>query len=419
MSTCRRCPCGSISVDLFDQGWAQVGEKLKVKCVDSDGRISLELLAMESTTMIQELKECNPGEVRGNRLGVPTKSGVEKISKEVWRDIRDFIKDGSWDLKEPAGEEDLGDELLSEKAYGKFMLGFDFHVTEAGPKLIEINTNAGGLATAITIGSCNTRELEMLKDRWFNSLIAEYRLAATPRTAPIGVAIVDTDAPSQGLYPEMQYFADILRSKSIPCVVCSPSDLTPVASAPGQFMATENDVTIPIDMIYNRLVDFRLTEPCHQHIRTAALAGLVLTPHPAAYARVADKRALMKINHDVIPKTYYLSDKPIEEWQKVKKNYVFKPANGNGSKGVYRGDKISNSKLATLPPSTLVQEYCTPAVSEDGTKYDIRVYTQDRTILAVATRQFSGQVMEMNSPQSGFRTVLPPDACCFSALPDI
>ena len=43
--------------------------------------------------------------------------------------------------------------LNKELPYGAFMMGFDFHLTESGPRLIEINTNAGGLATVIALSS--------------------------------------------------------------------------------------------------------------------------------------------------------------------------------------------------------------------------------------------------------------------------
>jgi hypothetical protein len=47
---------------------------------------------------------------------------------------------------------------LPGKARGVFM-GYDFHLTEAGPKLIEINTNAGGgLLNAYLLAACGRAE---------------------------------------------------------------------------------------------------------------------------------------------------------------------------------------------------------------------------------------------------------------------
>jgi hypothetical protein len=89
---------------------------------------------------------------------------------------------------------------------------------------------------------------------------------------------------------------------------------------------------------------------------------------------------------------------------------------GNGSRGVYRGDKLSVSKLRALPADTIVQEWSPPGVSDDGTKYDLRVFTSGTDILGLASRHFTGQVMEMSSEKSGFKVCLPDGYCCFSVL---
>lgn len=49
---------------------------------------------------------------------------------------------------------DLEDPLVWNKLpYGALLLGFDFHISPEGPRLIEINTNAGGLATVFSLVS--------------------------------------------------------------------------------------------------------------------------------------------------------------------------------------------------------------------------------------------------------------------------
>ena len=83
---------------------------------------------------------------------------------------------------------------------------------------------------------------------------------------------------------------------------------------------------------------------------------------------------------------------------------------------MYRGDKLSVTRLRELPSDTIVQEWAPPGVSSDGTKYDIRVFTCGTEILGLASRHFSGQVMEMSSEKSGFKVALPEGYCCFSVL---
>ena len=108
----------------------------------------------------------------------------------------------------------------------------------------------------------------------------------------------------------------------------------------------------------------------------------------------------------------------MSEWKKIRKRFVFKPADGSGSKGVYLGEKISMKKLEELSSDSVAQEYCPPphGVSdphsdESHTKYDFRVITRDCDILGVMTRHFTGQVMEMRSFSAGFRMALREKEC--------
>ena len=67
--------------------------------------------------------------------------------------IRSSIESGAWLFDLPAAASDLEDPLLASpcpRGSGLSMLGFDFHLSESdGPRLIEVNTNAGGLATLL------------------------------------------------------------------------------------------------------------------------------------------------------------------------------------------------------------------------------------------------------------------------------
>ena len=322
------------------------------------------------------------------------------------------------------------------------MLGFDFHLTEQGPKLIEINTNAGGLATVFTFAGATTTELKCLEKfhvekRFFSQVIREFEIAReyfnTNSTLPqklTTVAIVDENVEKQGMYPEMLAFKQILESFQIKTFVISPEDVV----IHDDFSLSYQETII--DFIYNRITSsFRLSLESHSHLRKAALnSQVVISPHPAAYVRIADKRNLLVISDKIkeieqqggeisygkiVPQSFLLSDRELEYWVKNKKNWVFKPAEGCASKGVYRGDKLSAAKLKTLPPDTIAQEFCPPSVSaEDATKLDFRVFSRDNEILGLATRHFTGQVMEMSSAKSGFKMALPENVCCFPMVVD-
>jgi hypothetical protein len=54
-----------------------------------------------------------------------------------------------------------------------------------------------------------------------------------------------------------------------------------------------------IDLIYNRLTDFTLTQPLQTAIRDAYLDGaVVVTPYPYAHALYADKRNMALLSDD-------------------------------------------------------------------------------------------------------------------------
>eukprot|EP00033_Pygsuia_biforma_P003470 GCRY01003800.1.p1 GENE.GCRY01003800.1~~GCRY01003800.1.p1 ORF type:complete len:406 (-),score=111.19 GCRY01003800.1:444-1661(-) len=365
------------------------------------------------------------------KYGVPKKSGVLRMNEDDWKAIVEFIQSRKWYLKNHyPEEEDKIDPLLqdNESRFGFLLMGFDFHLTDDGPKLIEINTNAGGLPTAISLER-NPTAVTFMEQLFYEAVLKEFNLAKEdwphlPDTLQT-VAIVDEHVAEQQLYPEMVFFANLLKQHGIDARVVSPEDMV---LAEKRLCFKEDSK--PVDLLYNRITDFRFKEPAHEHIRAPMLEKqLVVTPNPNVYIRTADKRNLSLIDHPVVPKSFTLSEKPLEEWAKIKKGYVFKPPSGNGSKGVYRGDKLSKTKLAQLSPQTVVQEYCAPpshtptaSAQEDDpklghtTKYDIRVYTCDTTILGVVSRHFTGQVMEMRSDDAGFKAALPEGICCFPVL---
>lgn len=355
-------------------------------------------------------------------FGVPIKSGTQEIGAVEWDQMRQFVESRLW-LREPL-EDDREDPLLADLGRGPeggvrgaFMMGFDFHLGPNGPRLIEVNTNAGGLATVFSFPGHHLKQLMRLT--FVGAVRDEWR--RFQRTDPLKtLAIVDDDARQQKLYPETLEFSKVLVAAGIDARVCSPEEL--VLDPATQQLRFASDQVV-IDFVYNRLCDFHLKEQSHLHLRQAALAKtVVLSPHPSLYARTADKRHLVDLSRmaddnpilkAVIPKTFMIGDRPMEYWQDNKKQYVFKPIQGYGSRGVYMGRNISRNKIATLPASTIVQEVVDPPVSEDGSKFDLRIFTHDTRLLGIATRHYCLQLMEMKSDRSGFRNALPKGVCCF------
>ena len=126
---------------------------------------------------------------------------------------------------------------------GVFM-GYDFHLTESGPRLIEINTNAGGamLSLALTRAQrayCDAArewlhaatDIAQLEQRWLDMFAREWALQRpgvplVPAQGPARtLAIVDEDPPSQYLYPEFLLFQDLFRRAGIDAVIAAPQTL--------------------------------------------------------------------------------------------------------------------------------------------------------------------------------------------------
>jgi hypothetical protein len=189
----------------------------------------------------------------------------------------------------------------------------------------------------------------------------------------------------------------------------------------------------PIDLVYNRLVDFALEETRHAALRAAYASGtVVMTPNPRAHALFAGKRNLTLLsdaerlklwglnNHYVdilsksVPMTVIVSAVNAAVLWKDRRNLFFKPARGHGSKAAYRGDKITRNVWAEIAAREYVaQSYAAPgtrSVRIDETraelKVDIRLYTFAGAVLLAAARLYQGQTTNMRTPGGGFAPVL-------------
>ncbi len=174
------------------------------------------------------------------------------------------------------------------------VLGLDFHLTVDGPRLIEVNTNPGGLLLNAVLLDAVRSCAPAAWTTWTTATEAHSAAVAAwlddarqqSGRAPSRVAIVDSAPREQFLYPEFELYADAFREHGVDCVIRAPEDLRfgPEGLA---------DADGPIDMVYNRLTDFALEEASHADLRQTYLAGdVALTPHPRAHALFADKRNL-------------------------------------------------------------------------------------------------------------------------------
>ena len=178
------------------------------------------------------------------------------------------------------------------------LLGMDFHLAPDGPRLIEINTNPGGVLLNALLGQAQRvcmPELTMPPTdagktdvAVLEAMLTEWRLQRG--AAPLEfVAIVDESPWQQYLYPEFLLFRELLRRHGYRAEVCGPQELV---RRHDRLWCGES----PVDMVYNRLTDFALQQPAHDVLRAAYLASEVaVSPHPRAYALYADKLNLSVI----------------------------------------------------------------------------------------------------------------------------
>lgn len=306
------------------------------------------------------------------------------------------------------------------------LLSYDVHPSPEGPVLIEVNTNAGGVLTAIEaarIGNecCPDEQQGLLEGR----LLALFRhdlLGADPEETGI-VAIVDDDLARQPLLAEMQAVASLIRPFAKEVLVVDASE---VEYGDGRLRHAGR----AIDRVYWRSTDFLLTDPLHGSVRRAVLErSTILAPSPEAYAAIADKRRFVEWSAQPelardertglsfrIAETRPMSDRTIEAWWADRRNWVFKPISGYASRGVYIGKSISRRKLDELQAADyLAQRYAPhPVIDRDGRqwKYDVRFFADRGQIIGAAARVFHGQVVGMREPGSGFAPIQVGSACC-------
>jgi hypothetical protein len=319
---------------------------------------------------------------------------------------------------------------------GAFM-GYDFHLGPDGPQLIEINTNAGGAflnavlaraqhqcCTPAQQATATQQALDGFDDAVFTMFRQEWQRQHT-NSLPSRLAIVDEAPKTQFMFPEFQLAQKLFEAKGIETLILDPSELEYASG-----ILTANGK--PIDMVYNRLVDFALAALPNAALRRAYLEGAaVVTPNPRAHAILADKRNLALLSapdtlHDwglsqadagylerAVPRTRLVLRTDEAEFWSARRHLFFKPVSGHGSKGVYRGDKLTRRVFENILSGGYIAQDLVPpgerTLRIDGAlatrKVDIRLYTYAGNVLLVAARVYQGQTTNFRTPGGGFAPV--------------
>ncbi len=316
------------------------------------------------------------------------------------------------------------------------LLGYDFHLSQDGPKLIEINTNPGGAllnavlgkaqrsccrdAAGRSLGPITPPDMESAILQVFKSEWQSQRGADSLKS----IAIVDDSPQQQYLYPEFRLFEHLFRKHGIEAHICAPGNLT---RKDGRLWVLER----PIDFLYNRLTDFAFERPEHALIKAAYLQSeVVVSPHPRAHALYADKRnftlfgsktfletiaipgATTEVLVEAIPATHVITRENRETLWTQRRSLFFKPAGGFGSKAAYRGDKITKRVWEEMQSGVYVAQAIIPPSERRlsgspsmALKADVRCYAYGGQLKSVAARLYQGQTTNFRTPGGGFAPV--------------
>ncbi|HXH72261.1 MAG TPA: hypothetical protein VNI58_05535 [Mariprofundaceae bacterium] len=289
------------------------------------------------------------------------------------------------------------------------LMGYDFHLTADGPKLIEINNNAGGIYRRA--GHWLAQQAEL-----FDEPLEARLLSMFPETWR-SIAIMDEAIREQYMYPEMLAYARLLEADGRTVWLCEPQEISGMAAG----LSLEGK---RIDAIYNRHTDFYLETEALAAVRQAYLAGSVaLNPHPRSYALIGDKSRMVDwwrpgllercvgpeevvLIREVTPETRLLAEMERDAVWSDRNAWMFKPSARHGGKGVVTGRSISRKRFDELDGATTVMQRFVPPseVTIDGAtfKLDVRLYMHGERLIALAGRVWRGQLTNFREPGSGW-----------------
>ena len=315
--------------------------------------------------------------------------------------------------------------------------GYDFHLTTDGPRLIEVNTNAGGAMLLLHVAGAQQACCDAVEnfvagradlaevERTFVEMFRREFQAVAPGRTLSRIAIVDEDPEGQFLSPEFTLFEQVFARHGIDAVV----------AAPDQFALDDGVLHIdsnPVDLVYNRLTDFYLQSDACQALKTAYQRNeAIITQGPFGHALYANKRNLTLLSdrdwlRDVgideetiatlaagIPATCRLTRESADALWERRKQFFFKPAWGFGSRGTYKGAKLTRKTWERIIDEDYVaQRLVLPSErlvvaqgGEQSLKLDVRCFTYRGEIQLLGARLYRGQTTNLRTAGGGLATV--------------
>ncbi len=315
--------------------------------------------------------------------------------------------------------------------------GYDFHLTNDGPRLIEVNTNAGGALLLLHVASAQQAccpevenfvighvDIEDLEREFVDMFLRELDVQSRDKTLR-RVAIVDENPEAQYLRPEFTLFRQMFLRHGIDAIIAGPDEF----ALRDALLHVDGDV---VDLVYNRLTDFYLQSESCAVLKEAYESGAaVFTPSPRTHALYANKRNLAVLSDDRllrelgadaetvevlsarVPETQAVTKENAHELWARRKRLYFKPNWGFGSRGTYKGAKLTKKTWASiLEADYIAQELVPPSerlLIVDGDhqsmKLDVRCYVYNREIQLLGARLYRGQTTNFRTDGGGLAAV--------------
>jgi len=323
------------------------------------------------------------------------------------------------------------------------VLGFDFHLGGRAPQLIEVNANPGGLLVALELAQaasagcdCHTAplpklaaagiELNRVASRFAESLRAKW-VRSTGAEPLRTIAIVDDDPSAQYLHPEFLLCRNLLERAGWRVLIADPAAL----SVDVEVLRCRGE---QVDLVNNRMTDFYFADVRHAVVRQACVRDLaVVTPHPAAHARWADKRLLAWLREEsmlaaagrdaaeqlavleAMPPTAIVDRSNAADLWARRKTPFFKPIDGFAGKAAYRGDKLTRATfgrilapryVAQAIAPTSMRRICSAEGTETDLRADVRNFAMHGKIWLRTARLYRGQTTNFRTAGGGFAPLL-------------
>ena len=307
-----------------------------------------------------------------------------------------------------------------------------------GPRLIEINTNAGGalLNGLHTASLCDPERLscicadllpvETMQARIVRQFISEFRAVRGPEAELARIAIVDERPREQFLFPEFELLVKLFEQAGIRAEILDTEDFA------------RDGEELP-DLVYLRDTDFTLATP-----RTRGFARRTFRARSSSLPRRASitcsrtsrgsrssRRAMRSCGSASRPRTpsscsrscprrggspIWVSSEP----GRSEAGWCSSPARPTAASPCTAAtrSRAASSRRSRPTPGFLAQRRVEPGEVEVETlegrrkmKFDVRAYAYRDQVLLLGARVYQGQVTNLRSPGGGF------SAICVSRAP--